>query len=464
MRESHEAGTLAGQEQELLSRALELSARDAEAVMVPRRDIVAVAADARVEDLERAAARSGRSRLPVFSTADLDELVGVVNAKDLLRLDPARRDQLTARDLARPAMLVPESRRIHDLLRDMRDRRQHIALVFDEYGSVTGLVSLEDIVEELIGEFEDESDRVSRRLRRRPDGRVQVPGDLRPFQLEELVGVKLPEGPYETLAGFITRALDRLPVPGDVVAVGGVELVVAATDRNRVTEVVVRPVSRGAAPTSRRAERASARPSARRVPRAGSPARRSAGRAPRGARRTAGSRRGSSRRSSAPMASPCRRTTARRRGTGQGWRLAGRGAEAGAALLTLGQCLEGGVEVLCPQLHAAGFGAGRVGAELLQHRPGEAEPVAEERGRGQVDVQPRVVREGLGHVELRRPVPVRRRAECQLGRGTQGREGLVHGLVAVLHDQTPVLDAGLAAGPEEGRAEAAQRPAQRHLP
>ncbi len=245
VRESHEAGTLAGQEQELLSRALELSARDAEAVMVPRRDIVAVAADARVEDLERAAARSGRSRLPVFSTADLDELVGVVNAKDLLRLDPARRDQLTARDLARPAMLVPESRRIQDLLRDMRDRRQHIALVFDEYGSVTGLVSLEDIVEELIGEFEDESDRVSRRLRRRPDGRVQVPGDLRPFQLEELVGVKLPEGPYETLAGFITRALDRLPVPGDVVAVGGVELVVAATDRNRVTEVVVRPVSRG---------------------------------------------------------------------------------------------------------------------------------------------------------------------------------------------------------------------------
>lgn len=246
VRESGTAGTLAEHEQDLLSRALVLSARDAETVMIPRRDLVTVSAGATVEELEGAAASSGRSRLPVFAAADLDELVGIVHVKDLLRLDTAHRARMTAGDLARPAMLVPESRRIEDLLRDMRDRRQHVALVVDEYGSVNGLVSLEDIVEELIGEFEDETDvRVARRLRRRPDGRLVVPGDLRPYQLAELAGVTLPEGPYETVAGYLIRTLDRLPQAGDQVTVGAVELEVVATDRHRITEVVVRPAPRG---------------------------------------------------------------------------------------------------------------------------------------------------------------------------------------------------------------------------
>jgi CBS domain containing-hemolysin-like protein len=237
-------GTLAREEESLLSHALGLSGLDAQAAMIPRLDIVAVPAAAGVDELERLAGVSGRSRLPVYD-GELDNVRGVVHIKDLLALDPQQRATVTAGTLARPALLVPESRPLEDLMLDMRQQRQHIALVVDEYGAVSGLVALEDVLEELIGEFEDESDRRARPLGRRRDGALLVPGTLRPDELADRAGVALPDGDWETVAGFVIAGLGRLPKPGDKVTLSDSTFEVTRMQGLRVVELALHHVPAG---------------------------------------------------------------------------------------------------------------------------------------------------------------------------------------------------------------------------
>ncbi|MGI9018579.1 MAG: hemolysin family protein [Euzebya sp.] len=237
LRESAREGTIGGTERELLSRALELSGLDAESVMVPRRDIVGINASATRSEVLAIARTTGRSRLPVHS-GDLDQVLGVVTVKDVILSGEWTSGRGVVR-LARPALVVPDSRPIEDLLLDMRSERQHIAMVVDEYGSVSGLVALEDIVEELIGDFDDETDRASRRLRRRADGQMLVPGTLRPHELLERTGLSLPDGPYETVAGFIEHATGAVPTIGTSVTYRQVDFVVTRMSAFRVTEVRV---------------------------------------------------------------------------------------------------------------------------------------------------------------------------------------------------------------------------------
>jgi CBS domain containing-hemolysin-like protein len=246
VRESAEHGTLAREQHGLLERALDLSGLDAEAAMTPRRDIIAVEADVSLDELERVAADSGRSRLPVYDD-ELDRMVGIVHVKDVLRVPTADRPSVTPRSLARPAFITVESRAIEDLMLEMREARAHVAIVVDEYGSVSGLVALEDLIEELIGDFDDETDAArqrreeQRQAQRRPDGSFVVPAALRPDELEDLTGICLPDGDYETLAGYVIAELERLPEVGDSVAGPACELEVTRVDGTRVVELLLRP-------------------------------------------------------------------------------------------------------------------------------------------------------------------------------------------------------------------------------
>ncbi|MGH8908519.1 MAG: hemolysin family protein [Egibacteraceae bacterium] len=241
LKESAEHGTLEADQSALLARALELSGLDAQAAMIPRRDIVAVPATADVDELERVAAQTGRSRLPVYD-GDLDRFVGIVHVKDLLRLPPEGRDATSA-SLARPALVTPESRLLTDLMLDMREQRQHVALVIDEYATVSGLITLEDVIEELIGEFDDESDPASAHPdphpARRPDSPLLIAGTTRPDELESLTGLRLPSGDYETIAGFVIVTLGRIPTEGDIVHIDDTRLQVTRVDRNRLTQIAV---------------------------------------------------------------------------------------------------------------------------------------------------------------------------------------------------------------------------------
>lgn len=247
LQESARGGTLAAEQRDLMSRAVNLSGLDAQAAMVPRGDIVAVRADAGVEELERIASETGRSRMPVFD-GDLDRITGVLHVKDLLQVAPDERAGTTARTLARPALITPESRPVEELMVDMREQRQHVAIVVDEYGTVSGLVALEDLLEEIIGEFEDESDPTAgrdagapgaRKLRRRRDGALVVPGALRPDELRSRAGVELPQGGWETVAGFVIAELGRLPKVGDTVGLDHARFEVTKMDGHRVVELAL---------------------------------------------------------------------------------------------------------------------------------------------------------------------------------------------------------------------------------
>lgn len=246
-RESAEHGTLAGDQHGLLERAIDLSGLDAEAAMVARRDIIAVPSVASVAEIEQVTSRTGRSRLPVYE-GELDRITGVVHVKDVLAITADDRDRVTAADLARSAFITVESRPIEGLMLEMRQERAHMAIVVDEYGSVSGLVALEDLIEELIGDFDDETDAGVRLrsgarapLRRRRDGAVAFPGSLRPDELADRVGVRLPEGDYETVAGYVIAQLGRLPEEGEHVPGPDCSIEVTAMDGPRIVELSLRP-------------------------------------------------------------------------------------------------------------------------------------------------------------------------------------------------------------------------------
>lgn len=231
--QSAEHGTLDRDEGVLLGRALSLHGLDARAVMIPRAAIVSLPANANSDEVEQVARRSGRSRLPVVGS-DLDDVLGVLHVKDLLLLDPAERGGESAESLARPALFAAETEPADDLLLRMRHGGDHLALVVDEHGGVAGVVTFEDLVEELIGDFEDETDPAYG-----PSADGGVPGSLRLDEVERLSGLKLKAQNADTLAGWVLEQLHRLAVTGDEVHAQGVRARVLEVQGARITSVAL---------------------------------------------------------------------------------------------------------------------------------------------------------------------------------------------------------------------------------
>lgn len=224
----------------LLTGAIVFGDLDAAETMVPRPDVVAVESGASVGEIEELMKRTGHSRIPVYR-GDLDETIGFVHVKDLMGVADGDHDRPIDLSLVREPLFVPESAHIRSVLDEMRRTRIHFAMVVDEHGSVAGIVTMEDIAEELVGEIRDEHDRRERRPVMTRDGRVLAPALIRPSQLTEF-GIDLPEGEYETLGGLIMDRLGRLPRPGDVVEEEGWKLRVTSTDGRRVSEVELSPI------------------------------------------------------------------------------------------------------------------------------------------------------------------------------------------------------------------------------
>ena len=237
LRESMRSGLIAPGQVRVLSAVLALSDVDAEAAMTPRIDLVTVPADATIDEIFRVARESGHSRLPVHET-DVDHVIGVVHVKDILIAEEADVAGKTARELSRPMPVVPESRDLDQLLNDMRADRSHLALVIDEYGGTAGVLTLEDILEELVGEISDEFDPAELEPRS-SEGAWVVPGGIRRDELERLTGLILPEGETETVSGAISEALGRLPARGDRVDHDGWVLRVLTMDGRRAGQIEV---------------------------------------------------------------------------------------------------------------------------------------------------------------------------------------------------------------------------------
>ncbi|HSM65375.1 MAG TPA: hemolysin family protein [Ilumatobacteraceae bacterium] len=237
--ESAGRGGIAAEEHELLARSLELSGLTAADAMTPRRDIVAVAATATATELAQEAHRTGRTRVIVHEE-DLDHVRGFVHAKDVIRLEQGTWQTTTVGPMARPIMVTPEHHGLEDLLLEMRTQRHHIALVVDEHGLVLGLVTLEDVIEELIGDFDDESDRRLGDCEHLPDGSFRMSGTTRVEAFAECTGVALPDGDWQTVAGYVIDALDEIPSVGDRVRTAIGEFEVLAMDGYAIDSLRIR--------------------------------------------------------------------------------------------------------------------------------------------------------------------------------------------------------------------------------
>jgi CBS domain containing-hemolysin-like protein len=233
-------GRLTSDQTEMLRRAVSLRARRVGEVMIPRPDVVWVRSGTSLSDMATLARTSGHSRFPIRGDSE-DEVLGTVHIKDLLQVLTDHRGHTTVDDVAAVPLFVPESETLRGLLDELRQRRRTFAIVVDEFGSTAGIVTLEDVLEALVGDIVDEFDRDVRTSADGPGaGPQRMPGALALVRFAERAGIALPDGPYETLAGFVMAELGRVPEVGDRVVHEGLELVVARRDGLRVTEVAVR--------------------------------------------------------------------------------------------------------------------------------------------------------------------------------------------------------------------------------
>lgn len=235
IRASGEGGHLTDEEFGLLTRSLTFAANLTADVMIPRVQVVGLRSTSSIDDLRDLAVQSGHSRFPVYGE-NLDEVLGVAHVKDSLRVPPERRASERVTDHMRPALVIPESQPIDTVLFELRTKGSGLAVVTDEYGGTAGIVTSEDLLEELVGEIRDEYDRPPAPA---PTTSDELSGLLHRHEVESAVGFEWPEGRYETLGGFVTAHLGRLPEPGDSIEIDGWVFEVTSVDGFRVDRVRV---------------------------------------------------------------------------------------------------------------------------------------------------------------------------------------------------------------------------------
>jgi CBS domain containing-hemolysin-like protein len=242
---AEERGVVDAGEREMIHSVFELSDTIAREVMVPRTEMVWIEAAKSVRQALALSLRTGYTRLPVIGES-VDDIVGVVNLKDLVRgAMESTPDSLTTGELMVPATFVPDTKRLDDLLREMQVSRNHLAIAVDEYGGTAGLLTIEDILEEIVGEITDESDTDDRPpVEHLDDGAVRVSSRLSVEDLGELFNVELDDHDVETVGGLLAQRLGRVPLPGSEAEIAGLRMLAEggkdSRGRMRITSVVVR--------------------------------------------------------------------------------------------------------------------------------------------------------------------------------------------------------------------------------
>jgi len=235
------------EERELIGQIIEFGDTVAREVMVPRTDTVAMSDQLSVGEAIGIVIEHGYSRVPVYGEG-IDDVVGVVHAKDLMRAEREQGKESPAAAVARTPHFVPETKRISLLLREMQAEKFHIAIVVDEYGGTAGVVTLEDLIEELVGEIVDEFDVEEPMIERMAPAAVRVNGRVPIDELSEVLGAPLPIGDWDTVGGLIFNTLGHVPDEGETLVVDGWELRVERVTGRRIARVIVKPAPQPDAP------------------------------------------------------------------------------------------------------------------------------------------------------------------------------------------------------------------------
>ncbi|MDF1614635.1 hemolysin family protein [Desulfurivibrio dismutans] len=236
--EGEEQGLITPEEGEMIAGIMELKDTQAYEVMTPRAEMVMVEAATQLAELLRLIIDRGFSRIPVYQNSP-DQIIGILHAKDLLPYCLESSEPPTAGMLAKPAEFVQEKSKVIKLLKRFQKQKTHMAVVNDEFGGVRGLITLEDIVEEIVGEIVDEHDRTTRRWKVVDQHTVLADAKVDIEEVEDFFGTELPEGPYESLGGLIIHHLDQVPPPGVTLNINSLVFEVIAADKRRVITVKI---------------------------------------------------------------------------------------------------------------------------------------------------------------------------------------------------------------------------------
>ena len=236
-----EAGGLEQEEKVMIHHIFAFGDKVVREVMVPRTDMVAAPTAATVEQAARMASDHHISRLPVYRDS-LDNIVGIIYVKDILPLLVSHRERASVSAVMRPALRVPETKKLSDLMTDYRRQRRTVAIVVDEYGGTAGLVTMEDLLEEVVGDIYDEYDVVRPAVERLPDGSVRLDARMSIQEASQVIGVALAEGEYDSLAGLLYSHLGVVPKAGQSVEMDRVKLVAEEVHGHRIMRVRVVPV------------------------------------------------------------------------------------------------------------------------------------------------------------------------------------------------------------------------------
>ena len=250
--------TLSQDERQIVGEVFDAGKRQIREVLVPRTEVVFLDAETPVAEAAAIAVGVPHSRLPVYQET-YDNVIGFVHVRDLLGPGVAK-DQVPVGRIIRPPKFLPISKTVLSSLSEMRRERAHLAIVVDDYGGTAGIVTLEDLVEELIGDIRDEYDLEQDQATRLPAGEVEVDGLLNLDEFTEQTGIELPEGPYETAAGYVLAALGDLPSVGDSVQVAGRTITVTELDGRRIARLRVTATTPPPAPASPSAQATSSAP------------------------------------------------------------------------------------------------------------------------------------------------------------------------------------------------------------
>lgn len=242
--ESEERGLISPDEGEMIESIFELKETVAREIMIPRTHIVAIPKNAAKEQVLTTIIQSGFSRIPVYEE-NVDQIIGILNVKDLLPYWLNNANEIPIAEIYREPYFVPETKPIKDLLNELRNKKLHLAVIVDEYGGTSGIVTIEDIVEEIIGEIRDEHDTEEDLLVRQDDGTVVVHARFNLDDFEEQFDVRFPRAGYDTLGGFIIHHLGRVPQTGECIEYQGFTFLIQGADQKRITRILVTPPSKG---------------------------------------------------------------------------------------------------------------------------------------------------------------------------------------------------------------------------
>lgn len=239
-----ESGVLREAETEILRNVLKLEQTEVSEVMMPRINVTAVQADEPIGNVVQVVAVKGYTQIPVYEN-DMDSIIGVVHAKDILLRANSGDTSSRARDIMRPALFVPETKAISSLLNEMRERRSQMAVIVDEYGGTAGIVTLEDLIEEIVGEITSEYGTERRFIRSMSENEAVVDAGISIPDFNEAMNVELPSEDADTVGGFIFEQLGRIPEAGDSFQVGDLEFRILSMSGQRISMVRVRKLATG---------------------------------------------------------------------------------------------------------------------------------------------------------------------------------------------------------------------------